>query len=604
MTDEKPAKTPAKPNARRQQRRPDNSYATGTRDALPEVYARAGTPGRDNWCLLLKYTDFFDNPQMLRLPVTETRDQKRLLNFLDKYGVPAPDAPDKLLCSIQQAQPKRVVRIVSRPGWYCDRFLLDDDTRGKGDEELMLDDTLDAHLARVGTRGSLDDWKTNIAAHCTTSSYLIFGLSIGFAAPLLQLTAVESAVTAAASRLTAVESGGFHFWVRSTRGKTTVQRCVASIYGKGTRDGDGYLRSWKTTMTAIEETALGHCDLPLILDEMKLLSPDQSKAAQLASDVAYSIANGTVKARSVGFTGSIPPDARHFRALIVSSGEVSLSAQASNGRLEGEAVRLIDIPVPRRRTGIFDRLQKGATARDSRLLAEGLEQAAATYYGEAGKVFIAKLVQDVRNNRDGLKQQLADSIDRFLAKSGVDLEDPYEVRFAKRFALAYAAALLAIEYGVVPWGRKIVYRSIGRVYRKTRSQTTRSVDPVQAAVKQVIRRVRRARVVDLTGKNGQVDARLAERARVLLITHSDGLPLRAVRPGYFRSLVGAHIDPREIARRLDDKGLLIPRSNGRRARQVQIPGSNKRRDYYCLRLPDPQTPSSGGKATNASPETE
>jgi len=279
---------------------------------------------------------------------------------------------------------------------------------------------------------------------------------------------------------------------------------------------------------------------------------------------------------------------------------VSLSAQASNGRLEGEAVRLIDIPVPRRRTGIFDRLQKGATGRDSRLLAEALEQAAATYYGEAGKVFIKKLVQDVGNNHDGLTDRLAGSIDRFLAKSGVDSEDPYEVRFAKRFALAYAAGLLAIEYGVVPWSREIVYRSIGRVYYKTRSRTIRPVDPVQAAVKRVIRRVRAANVVDLTAGGGQVNARRARRARVLLITHTDGLPLRAVRPDYFRSLVGPLVSSIKVAEELETRKLLIPRGNGgRRTRQIPIPESDQRQDRYCLRLPDPQTSSPKSKAKNA-----
>jgi putative DNA primase/helicase len=235
MRDEKPAKTPVKPTAGRERRRSENSCAADRGVASVDVYARAGTPGRDNWCLLLKYTDFFGHPQMLRLPVTEIRDGNRLVNYLDKYGVPAPAEPNKLLESIQQAQPERVVRLVSRPGWYSNRFLLGHNSRGKGDEELMLDVTLDAHLARVGIRGSLDDWKTNIAGRCTTSSYLIFGLSIGFAAPLLQLTAAQSSGTAGPSRGTAVESGGFHFWGRSTRGKTTVQRCIASIFGKGTR---------------------------------------------------------------------------------------------------------------------------------------------------------------------------------------------------------------------------------------------------------------------------------------------------------------------------------------------------------------------------------
>jgi uncharacterized protein (DUF927 family) len=146
---------------------------------------------------------------------------------------------------------------------------------------LGLDDRLNAHVARVESQGSLDDWRSEIADRCTTSSYLVFGLAIGFLVPMLQLTRVES-------KLMSVESGGFHLWARSTRGKTTVQRCVASIFGKGTKEGGGYVRSWKTTMAAMDDTARGHCDLPLILDEMKLLAADPRKAAQLATDTARS----------------------------------------------------------------------------------------------------------------------------------------------------------------------------------------------------------------------------------------------------------------------------------------------------------------------------
>jgi hypothetical protein len=181
------------------------------------------------------------------------------------------------------------------------------------------------------------------------------------------------------------------------------------------------------------------------------------------------------------------------------------------------------------------------------------------------------------------------------------LEDPYEVRFAKRFALAYAAALLAIRYGAVLWDQEIVYRSIRRVYRKARSQTARPVDRLQAAVKRVIRRVRAANAVDLTAGGGQFNA---ARARVLLKMHTDGKPLRAVRSDYFRRLVGPKVDPRKVARELEHKGLLIPRSNGRRTRQIPIPGSKKRIDCYCLRLPESKASSHKGRAKNAALETE
>jgi hypothetical protein len=499
----------AKPSVQQRQRRSDAQRATSD-DSPVKVYARAGTLGRDNWCLVLNATVGDDQVQ-LRLPISILRYPTKVLSFLEAHGVVLPASPSKvsrLVKSIQRARPQRFVRLVQRVGWHGQQFLLGADTLGKSSEELGLDDRLNAHIARIESRGSLDDWKREIADCCTTSSYLLFGLAVGFSVPLLQLTRVET-------ELTSVESGGFHFWARSTRGKTTVQRCVASIFGKGTKEGNGYVRSWKTTIAAVEDTARGHCDLPLILDEMKLLAATPNNAAQLATDTAYLIANETEKARSSLFAASSPPDAREFRTIILSSGEISLEGQASKGhadRLEGEAVRLIDIPVPKQPTGIFDRLPRGATASDSRPLAEALEQAAATYYGKAGKVYIKKLVRDLINKHDDLICRLRHSMDEFLTKSGMDSNDGYEVRFAKRFALAYAAALLAVEYGVVSWDTKIVYRSIRRVYRRARSQT-RPVDPVQVAANTVIQQVLEAPFVDIRRVSPPVDPQIAENAR-------------------------------------------------------------------------------------------
>src|SRR5271170_7143743 len=52
----------------------------------------------------------------------------------------------------------------------------------------------------------------------------------------------------------------------------------------------------------------------------------------------------------------------------------------------------------------------------------------------------------------------------------VDRDDSYEVRVAKRFALAYAAALLAISYGVVRWNPRLVFRCVRRIYRRAQQQ--------------------------------------------------------------------------------------------------------------------------------------
>jgi putative DNA primase/helicase len=571
MRNEKSDQTPTKATTRQQQRRSRGSRAASNSHHVVEVVAWVGTPGQKNWGLLLKFKDRAGHRQTVRLPASKIRNQARLLEFLDDHGVPVPADPTELVRYIQGAQPERCDRLVTRPGWHGDKFLLGGNTVGKGKERLRLDDRLDAHLAQVATEGSLDDWKVNIADRCTASSYLVFGLAIGFAAPLL--------------RLTDVDSGGFHFWVRSTRGKTTVQRCAASIFGKGQLGGDGYLRSWKTTSTAMEEAALGHCDLPLILDELKLLDSDKRKAAQLASDAAYSIANETIKARSAGWTGRIPADARHFRTLIVSSGEISLGKDALAGgmnQLDGEAVRLIDIPVPECATGILDRLPEELPGRECKAFIRTLKENALQYYGTAGNAFIRKLVEQFNENQAEFKAFLKLTIEKFLTKSAVDQEDPYEARFAERFGLAYAAALLAIDYEVVSWDRALVYRSIRRVYRRALHQRTGQSDPVQAVATKILQKACKAKFVDIRRKSPPVDPKTAEKADVLLITHSDGSSLYALRPDFFKSIVGPRISSKKVAKYLDRRDILIPRSKTCRTQQVRIPGLKARRGYYCL----------------------
>jgi hypothetical protein len=447
---------------------------------------------------------------------------------------------------------------------------------------------------------------------------LVFALSVGFAAPLLHLSGVENGGSG-------VENGGFHFWVPSSKGKSTAQACAATIFGSGEGHGKGYSRGWNITDTTVEELCFGHCDLPLILDELKLLDSDPKAAAQRASKIVYSLASGTWKGRSSRYTGQLPGDLDEYRVLILSSGEYSLTEHSRVGgarRLGGEAVRLIDVAVPSRATEIFDRLPKGSSGKDSGLLVSALERDCLLYYGTAGQVYISKLVREIRRDRAGLEARLDRRKKEFLTQCKVDQTDGYAVRFAKRFALAYAAGLLAIDYGVVPsgdlgyiaaevfleldhidpvlWDRDLVYRSIRRVYQKAWRQQTGLVDPLDEAVDKVVRGVQRTRVIDLTGKNNRVSARQAEDARVLLITHTDGLPLRAVRPDYFRSLIGPLVSSIKVAEELETRKLLIPRGNGgRRTRQIPIPGSDRRRDRYCLRLPDPQTPTPKSKAKNA-----
>jgi len=408
------------------------SREKATAAALVKVTALARTSESKDWHKLLRLRDRDGRPHQVLVDRRQMRTEE-LFDLLDAHGVEVPmdkNAQQALRERLMQTAPKRRVCLVQRPGWHARQISYGNKTYGKQDEQLVLGDLLGTHVGRFEKVGSLEEWQDEIAAPCAHSSFLVFALCVCFAAPLLQIAEVEG--------------GGFHFFGKSSKGKSSAQFIAATIYGSGKRSA-GFARDWKVTAAAQEEMGLGHCDFPLILDEMYLLDPDPKVAAQRAAAVAYSIAMGTCKARSLRYTGRIPEELRQYRTLILSSGELSLAAQARAGgrsRYSGEEARLADVPVPSKLTGIFDRLPRGSTGKDSRILLDRILKRAGRYYGTAGPAFLERLVSDVNQDEHELKKRIRRWISAFMTEASVDAQG-YQFRFALRFALTYAAGLLA-----------------------------------------------------------------------------------------------------------------------------------------------------------------
>lgn len=135
---------------------------------------------------------------------------------------------------------------------------------------------------------------------------------------------------------------------------------------------------------------------------------------------------------------------------------------------------------------------------------------------------------------------------------------------------------------MISWDRALVHRSICRVYRRALHQRTWKSDPVQGVVTKILLKVRRAKFVDMRRTSPPIDPKTAEKAGILLITHSDGSSLYALRSDFFKSIVGPRISPKKVAKHLDRRDILIPRSETCRTQQVRIRGLKTRRGYYCL----------------------
>lgn len=284
----------------------------------------------------------------------------------------------------------------------------------------------------MATRGTLDDWKRNLAAHCLHSSRLTFAVCVAFGAPCLHLLGVEG--------------GAFNIYGPSGKGKSSSSRMAATVYGVGDWLGRGYIRSWKASDAGFEQTCLGHNDLPLILEEA--VQCEQ----KLRGDRAYTWANGTAKGRGTVVNGEIDlREQETWRSLGLSTAEMTVEAWIKEGNprariYAGQLTRLTDIyacPVSDE-LGVFESVPAGTTAKE---IADNIRENAVKFYGTAGEAWLKWL----EANREEAVRRLRAHFTAFRARlSSTSTESQY-LRVLDRFSLCAAAGALATELGLTGW---------------------------------------------------------------------------------------------------------------------------------------------------------
>ncbi|MCB1391018.1 MAG: DUF927 domain-containing protein [Rhodobacteraceae bacterium] len=326
---------------------------------------------------------------------------------------------------LMSADPEKMVRCVSRPGWCGETFVLPDEQIGApddGDEVILQAPERLDHALNIG--GTLATWQAEIAAPALGNSRLILAIGAAFAAPLLALTGDDG--------------GGFHFRGASSSGKSTALAVAGSVWGGG--GPRGYVQSWRATDNGLEALAALHNDACLCLDE---LSQVESKAAGAA---AYMLGNGVGKARA-GREGQARK-AHEWRLIFLSNGEVGLADKISEGGgkiAAGMAVRVIDLRADAGASlGVFEDIH-GAS--DAAAFAQALKAAAARSYGTPARSFLREVVGNLPLMRD----MIAGARRNFLRACLPEGSDGQVRRVADRFALVAAAGELASAMGVTGW---------------------------------------------------------------------------------------------------------------------------------------------------------
>ena len=145
-------------------------------------------------------------------------------------------------------------------------------------------------------KGSIDEWRQQVAALCVGNPLLLFATSAAFAGPLLELIGAES--------------GGFHVYGNSSQGKSTLLHMVSSVFGKP----EEFCKSWRLTDNAAEGIARAYADTLLPLDEIKECDP------RIIDQTIYMLGNSKGKARATD-TGGLRK-AASWRLLFFSTGEM------------------------------------------------------------------------------------------------------------------------------------------------------------------------------------------------------------------------------------------------------------------------------------------
>jgi len=389
----------------------------------PPLHFLARTRNSDSeaWGLLLAWHDPDARPHRWAMPASvlyDTRQSWRAdLASGGWAGAPSLKAKALLGQLLTMISVQERARCVDRTGWHENAFVLPDVVLGQGEERLVLQASMT--MNPFTQAGTIEEWSATIGTWARGNRLLMFGISAALSGFLLELAGMDS--------------GGFHFWGKSSTGKTTVMRAAWSVCG-----GPSGVRTWRSTSNALEGISALHNDACLCLDEIG------QAPARTVGESAYMIANGQGKSRSQvdGSARSI----RSWRCALLSNGEPTLADKMREDGQQvraGQEVRIIDVPAD---AGVGLGAWQDLHGHDTPgQFSDAIKAACASNYGTLSRAFIDELIR--RRDELNLRQGLDEVVSAWMPSGS----SGQVRRVVARFALTGLAGEYAALFGLVPW---------------------------------------------------------------------------------------------------------------------------------------------------------
>jgi hypothetical protein len=516
------------------------------------------------------------------VPATYLDDHKRFKDHLTARHFDWAGEGDvrQVLREFQEADVSSDGRFTVVPGWYDGRYC-----RGStfiGDRpDLPLIHFVDDDSVKMNpffNQGNLGKWRKVVASSAKYSSRIRLVISLPFAAAMMQHVKVMPF--------------GLNFYGISSKGKTLLLTLLASVTGA---IGPVGLPNLGSSLRAVEEMRLGNRDGVTILDEVGLIPGDKRRVAEVLKALSFMSGSKRARDRAAAYERINNAPKADCPTIIAMSSEVAiwtLMRDAEVQRLTGESVRLIDQPAfPRGSGDIFggEKAEQIGVGDDRRDFVENLEAACREHQGVAHVAFLEALLREGLPDATTRAREWMQEFHTEVA----DLTQTTPVRrIAASYALVYAGARLAIDYGVLPWGAKPTLRDIAVCFRDAVEPLVEDeMDAVVPAVRSadVLAKEFLTRIADADlsrAKEGEdlseddvarieaadgIKRMLSNRKRILL--KPDTL-LRWFPQSTERSLLVRHLQDARILSRGRDRGTAT--------RQVKIKGLKPARQGYYV----------------------
>jgi uncharacterized protein (DUF927 family) len=545
-----------------------------------EVIAQSRTEKGNEWGALLRFKNRDGIERLWNMPyaLSSSDGGTEVIRALADRGLKIETGrhvKQPLLEYLSGTDVENRVRLVDKMGWHGGAYMFPDRVVGAPPEPLHY--YLDGEPAcKLASKGTLEEWKKNVAAYASGNDLLLFAISAAFAAPLLDVIGAKTC--------------GFHFIGASSLGKSTIFEVAASVCG-----GPDYVQLWRATDNALEGTAAGHSDCLLILDEISQCD------ARVIGETVYMLGNGQGKARATK-NGSVSELKHRWQLVLLSNGEHSLfdlMAKAGKKAAAGLEMRMLSVScslhddeATLKRLGLFqtDHNFNGGTA-----LREHLAKEVKKNHGLAFPAFVERLVAD---RSDKLANRVRVIRRTFMANNLTQSAGGQAGRAADNFSLVAAAGELATEWGVTGWepgeamaaAEALFKRWILRRGGEGNQEEKDIIEEVRYQL-EVFGESRFTRWDD--GENAKIDdhsprtqERWGFRRTEQTVSQLDGTSTEAiyfVLPEAFRQHLANGHDPQRVARLLADMGALKRDGKSLQAR-ARLPGlGTSQKRCYVIR---------------------